>query len=203
MDATIPMTDGDRVKVSLRLSYARKQGGTRKVILFAPYAILNLTGLTFSLQNNTIVKANQDVAGLTACNEANKVQPVLYSYPESIALRDRIRVRIMSSEWSPPVSMEAVGVMDHFDVEDPEGGLWYNLAMDVQMGPSSYEPCRIVRFFPRFVAVNSTGLVFSCAGFQVPPGTQVPFHVSPDAKKSVPISYLLDSEIISYHLYIS
>lgn len=197
-DASIPMIDGERVKVSLRLAYARKKGGTRRVILYAPYAILNLTGLPFALQNNTIVKANQEVAGLTACNTAAKVQPVLYSYPESIALRDRIRVRLQASEWSPPVSMEAVGVLDHFDVEEAEGGLAYNLAMDVRMGPSHYEPCRIVRFLPRFVAVNSTSLTISLAGVNLPAGTQAPFHVSPEGKKAVPISYLLESEIIPY-----
>lgn len=197
VDDTLPLVDSERVRVELRLAYRLKSGGARRVTLYTPYCIINLTGLPLSLQNNTVVKSNQEIAGVIAANArtaSGHVSPILYAYPEGIALRDRIRLSVTGSEWSSPVSMESVGVGDSFDVKC--GPHWVNLAMTVQMGPSKYEPCKVVRFLPRFVLVNSTKLTLSVGETVVEPGTQQPFHVDPDHKSHVTLSYPVGTEII-------
>lgn len=199
VDDTLPMVDSSRVRLELRLAYMLKKGGARRATLYAPYCIINLTGLPLFLQNNTVVKSNQEIAGVLASNArtaTGQPSPILYAYPESIALRDRIRLSVSGTEWSSPVSMESVGAGDSFDVKC--GPHWVNLAMTVQMGPSKYEPCKVVRFLPRFVLVNSTKLSLTVGETEVEPGTQQPFHVDPDRKSHVTLSYLVGSEVILY-----
>jgi hypothetical protein len=66
VDDTLPLVDSERVRVELRLAYMLKNGGARCVTLYAPYCIINLTGLPLSMQNNTMVKSNQEIAGVVA-----------------------------------------------------------------------------------------------------------------------------------------
>lgn len=198
VDEGVKLIDSDRVRVELRLAYQLKRGGVRRVNLFAPYILYNLTGLRLGVANNTVVKANQEVAGL-ACNNAavgqSDAKALMYAYPESIALRDRVKIRVAASEWSSPVSLETVGGGHNFAVQDPASATWYNLAMAVRLGPAKYEACKIVQVMPRYVFANQTAFELHLSdggetqGVVCGPAGQRPVHFSPSRLDALVLLY--------------
>lgn len=121
----------------------------------------------------------------------------MFSYPESnfVSGKDRIRVKAGGSEWSKPISLDAVGNVTYFDLFDKSSDKWYNFALYVHLGSDRFSRVHIVKVTPRFVVANRVGKKSSMhiqAGDEevcvVEDGALMNFHCNPAAYKSVRIS---------------
>jgi len=194
------------------LAYKLTKGGSRRVVIYSPYLVYNLTGLKFGLKNSNSSE-NLGTAGLAKCNQVRREtgsnQPLMFSFTESLALRDRIKVKVCDSEWSMPVSMEAIGAVDYFDVFDDKAGLWYNLGLTVRLASPKLQPCKVVQFVPRFIVVNNTSIpffIFDGSNQQAicEPSSQTPFHCNPERKHLVSLQYSDLHRYLSWlNLYVS
>ena len=121
---------------------------------------------------------------------------MLFSYPESnIALgKDRIKIKALGTEWSKPISLDAIGNITNFDIFNKETGRWYNFALNIHLGSDRFSKVHIVKLTPRFAFANRiTGRkLHAQAGdepvIEVEEGT-VNFHCDPNNLKKVRISY--------------
>jgi vacuolar protein sorting-associated protein 13A/C len=202
-DDRLPCVDSERLRMDLRLAYQLKKQVIRRVILWSPYVIYSLFGrVPLSLRNNTVVRANRGVPGVTRMNEANGAAegagatPLLFAYPESMALRERVRIRLGDSEWSRPLSMETVGAVDCVDLHDAAADAWHNVGMSVRLGPAKYQPTKVVHLGPRYIFCNQTAGLHLGIGFdrleRCAPGQRVPFGVAPQHRRLTAIGVLAE-----------
>jgi vacuolar protein sorting-associated protein 13A/C len=120
----------------------------------------------------------------------------LFSYPESnfVSGKDRIKIKADGSEWSKPISLDAVGNVNNFDVFNKETGTWYNFALYVHLGSDRFSKVHVVKLSPRYVIANRIPgrTLYVKAGdepiLQLKEGT-INFHCNPRNFKNIRISY--------------
>ena len=80
----------------------------------------------------------------------------MFSYPESnfVSGKDRIKIKAEGTEWSKPISLDAVGNVTNFDVYNRETGRWNNFALYVHLGSDRFSKVHVVKLSPRFVIAN-------------------------------------------------
>ena len=104
-------------------------------------------------------------------------------------------IRATGSEWSKPVSLDAVGNVTNFEVFCKETSKWYNFALSIQLGSDRFSKVHVVKLSPRFVIANripGQKIFLQAVGeneiVELPEGT-VDFHCNPANFKNIQISY--------------
>ena len=59
---------------------------------------------------------------------------LIFSHPNPKSMKNRARIRIADSNWSEPISFEAVGAEFEFDCKSMLTSKWYNLGGYVTLG---------------------------------------------------------------------
>lgn len=124
---------------------------------------------------------------------------MLFSYPQStfVSGKDRIKVKTEGSDWTKPISLDAIGNVYNFDLCDTATQKWYNFALYVHLGSDRFSKVHIVKITPRFAIVNRipnrTVFLSTCNGKagtiqEIGEGT-VNFHCNPSDFKNLRISY--------------
>jgi vacuolar protein sorting-associated protein 13A/C len=85
--------------LTLSTSKYPDSGGAFKAQIFSPYAIINKTGLDFTLKAKPWMSTAKSVAGQTDASSRRAPDPFLFSYP-SVDRRNRALLRIGDSAWS-------------------------------------------------------------------------------------------------------
>ena len=144
-------------QVSLGLEYRVGAGTSRRVILYAPYLIVNQTGLPIGIQANSLFKSSQD-AVLTKASG-----PILFSYGDAqgggVAItKKRSRIAVGddagdTSEWSKAISLDAVGTVIPLHLHNSNSTKWWNVSITVQMS-TCMSRSKVVTIAPMYVFVD-------------------------------------------------
>lgn len=119
---------------------------------------------------------------------------MLFSYPEStfVSGKDRIKIKGAETEWSKPLSLDAVGNVTNFDLQRNDE--YFNYALYVHLGSDRFSNVHICKIAPRFMFANrmSGRKVYLRAGekiLETEASSCVPLHVNPNDFKSISISF--------------
>lgn len=131
-DLTMQNEDGLELKVSL--SFTTFSNGALKLSISAYYLLVNQTDMTLQCisEANNKVKRNGQVFSLPPAEDARPL--LLFSHPNPKNLKNRSRLRIADSNWSEPLSFEAVGAEFEFSVKSMLTAKWYNVGGYVTLG---------------------------------------------------------------------
>lgn len=77
----------------------------------------------------------------------------MYSYPK-LDNRNRSLIQVNGSEWSQPLSFEAVGSVQDVVLGKPNGQDEAHLGISIKEGQGKYKVTKIVTITPRFVLSN-------------------------------------------------
>ncbi|KAJ3408710.1 hypothetical protein HDV05_004781 [Chytridiales sp. JEL 0842] len=156
-DERVTLVDSEGLELHLRLKYSEKlEFGGRKVAIYAPYVLLNKTGLKMVYSARSLIATARLAAGQAMQKfNSEKVTPFLFSYTNFEPVRNRALVKVDDSDWSKPISFEAVG--SSFDVTVPSsmGGKDAHIGVTITEGGGKYYLTKVVTFSPRFIVKNS------------------------------------------------
>ncbi|KAI9283162.1 hypothetical protein BY458DRAFT_427893 [Sporodiniella umbellata] len=145
----------DKSKLYIRINTIEIQnsGGAKKYSLFSPYIIMNKTGLPIRFKekltwSDTFVSSGDMV---TVCKPGPKPQPFMYSYP-NVDNRNRTLIKVDQSEWSRPLSFEAIGSV--YDVVLPNRSEEIHVGIHVQEGQDKFKLTKTITITPRFILSN-------------------------------------------------
>jgi vacuolar protein sorting-associated protein 13A/C len=106
-DEDITINDADNRPLRLRLKYSSNlEMGCRRVTIYSPYVILNKTGLDMIFSAKSILTSSRIAAGQAAGTDND---PLMFSYSSFEGARSRAQIKVPDSDWSLPLSFEAVG----------------------------------------------------------------------------------------------
>ncbi|ORX96417.1 hypothetical protein K493DRAFT_329607 [Basidiobolus meristosporus CBS 931.73] len=152
---TISLTNPEGVKLNLRISYFEipESGGACRFSIYSPFLIINKTGLdmylkTSSNEVNTVYARDEDAS------LGNKQLPYLYS-PYLSQSQNRASIKIADSEWTKPISFEAIGSETSTIIPMSARLDEFHLGMSADQGRGKYRLTRIITFTPRFILKNN------------------------------------------------
>ena len=158
-EKTLPIKDPQGNILNLKLHYFNMpdSGGAFKVSVYAPYLILNKTGLSINIQSKTMFSSAKSAAGqgmkMDSDGATRKALPYMFSYPTDDS-KNRANLKVGDSAWSKPQSFDAIG--SAFDVVLPSttAKTELNAGVSVNEGEGKYNLTKIVTIAPRFVLKN-------------------------------------------------
>lgn len=159
----LKITDPDGFELNLQLHYHEHpdSGGAFRVSIYSPYVIVNQTGLDVLFKTKTFMQGTQYAAGqaLNSANARKPNQPLMFAFnsKDRNSNRNRALMRIGSSQWSKPVSFEAVGSEQEVVVPSSDHNEEIHVGISITEGHSKYKFTKIVTLTPRFVMKNTLG----------------------------------------------
>ncbi|KAG0185188.1 hypothetical protein DFQ28_009826 [Apophysomyces sp. BC1034] len=144
--------------LTLRMNIARlsKSNDALWISIFAPYLIINKTGLPVSLKANTSRwQSKAPVETIAACTEGDQVTPVVFSYPE-VDHHNRAQIAVNDSKWSEALSFEAVGSAQDITLMTANSSRTVRVGIRVEEGVGQYRLTKLVTITPRFIMKNNT-----------------------------------------------
>ncbi|RCI04898.1 hypothetical protein CU098_003059, partial [Rhizopus stolonifer] len=149
------VNQSDKSKLHIRINTIEipGSGGAKKYSLFSPYVIMNKTGMPIRLKekltwSDAFISSGDAV---TVCKPGPKPQPFMYSYP-TVDNRNRTLIKVDQSDWSPPLSFEAIGGV--YDVVLPNRSEEIHVGIHVQEGQGKFKLTKTITITPRFVLSN-------------------------------------------------
>ena len=127
-----------------------------KFSVFTPYVILNKTGLDLIFKAKSFMQ-NAKIAAGQGSNRMvqNKALPLMFSYGKT-ENGNRMLVQVGgNSQWSRPVSFEAVGSIMEIAVTAMDRPEEIHLGMNVELGKGKYALTKVVTITPRFILKNN------------------------------------------------
>jgi vacuolar protein sorting-associated protein 13A/C len=101
----------------------------------AQYVLINQTEFTIQVQSEATYKNKKTIGQVFSIPPHDDGQPlVMFSHPNSKSVKNRARIRVADSNWSEPVSFEAVGAELELDCKSMLVSKWYNLGGLVSLG---------------------------------------------------------------------
>ena len=154
----ISKKDKSKLNVRIHTLDIPDSGGAKKYSIFSPYIIINKTGLPISFKEKPAWSEALYSAGetVTMCKPGPKPEPFMYSYPHHDN-RNRTLIQVDKSDWSQPLSFEAVGSV--YDVALPNQGRSeeIHVGINVQEGQGKFKLTKTITITPRFVLSNQIG----------------------------------------------
>jgi vacuolar protein sorting-associated protein 13A/C len=132
--------------------------------------IINRTDMDLFFSAKSLLTSNRATAGQSQQDhKSDKIEPIMFSYSTLEPLRSRALVKALDSEWSKPVSFEAVGSAFMLNLA-AVGGRDILLGLDVTEGMGKYHLSKIVTVSPRFILRNNLNqdISYSQAGVLTP-----------------------------------
>ena len=159
-EKTLPVKDPQGSILNLKLHYFNmpESGGAFKVSVYAPYLVLNKTGMNISIQSGkSMFSGAKSAAGqgmkMDSDGGTNKALPYMFSYYTDDS-KNRANLKIGNSNWSKPQSFEAIG--SAYDVVLPSSTSRTEMSVGVSVieGEGKYQMTKVVTIAPRFVLKN-------------------------------------------------
>ncbi|KAJ1957836.1 Vacuolar protein sorting-associated protein 13, partial [Linderina pennispora] len=185
VDNDVAMTDRDGLRLLLklhRMDIPNSGGRCRRISIYAPYVMVNRTGLPLFFSSKSFFKgimavAGQNISGnrpqpaslasrlLPSTNDFTREQPpssdsarpLMFSFG-SYDLRNRALVRAGNTEWSKPLSFDAIGSASEFSIPATDGISDMHFGIEIDPGLGRYSHTRVVTFSSRYVVKNQSGL---------------------------------------------
>ncbi|KAJ2642812.1 Vacuolar protein sorting-associated protein 13, partial [Coemansia sp. RSA 1694] len=195
LDDDVVVSDRQGARLALRLhrmDIAAPGARCRRISIYAPYVMVNRTGLRLTYSSKGLFKGVSAVAGQ---DQESIGRPLMFSFG-SFDLRNRALVRVPGSEWSRPLSFDALGSCSEvvLPLAAPSAGsdqLAAHLGLSVEPGRGRYSHTRVATFTARYVVKNATGLALrhrqphaaTAAATALPPAQAVPLHTLARARR--------------------
>ncbi|EST05630.1 Vacuolar protein sorting-associated protein 13A N-terminal domain protein [Kalmanozyma brasiliensis GHG001] len=187
VEKVMTLADAENLKLNLRLHYSKHpdSGGAFKVQIYSPYIFINQSGLPFALKTKSWLGsaklvAGQDQTGISA--ETRKTpEPFLFSH-NSNDRRNRVLMRVGDSQWSKPLSFEAIGSETEVVIPSASRNEEIHVGLTVEDGLGKFKLSKVVKLTPRYLVRNNLTEPLNlreagAADFvSVEPGQRVPLH---------------------------
>lgn len=159
VEKTLTLADAENLKLNLRLHYSKHadSGGAFKVQIYSPYIFINQSGLPFALKTKSWLGsaklvAGQDQGGVSA--EVRKTpEPFLFSH-NSNDRRNRVLMRVGDSQWSKPLSFEAIGSETEVVIPSASKNEEIHVGLTVEDGLGKFKLSKVVKLTPRYLVRN-------------------------------------------------
>ncbi|ORY77300.1 vacuolar protein sorting-associated protein vps13 [Protomyces lactucae-debilis] len=149
----LALLDGHGMKTKLGLHFTEvpDSGGAFVVSVFAPYLILNKTGLDIQIRsaNSMFLQKSRNGTGVMPSSKDKAALPYLHSYANDDR-KNRAVLRVGDSSWSSPQSFEAIGSVSEVTITAPNDKE-VHLGIKVDEGEGKYKLTKVVTLTPRFV----------------------------------------------------
>lgn len=149
----------DKSKLNIRINTLDipDSGAAKKYSIYSPYIIINKTGLPISFKekpawSDAIYSLGETV---TMCKPESKPEPFMYSYP-NVDNRNRTLIQVDKSEWSQPLSFEAIGSVYDVALPNHNRSEEIHVGINVQEGEGKFKLTKTITITPRFVLSNQT-----------------------------------------------
>lgn len=145
-------------KLDLKLNYIRypDSGGAFRVQIYAPYLVINKTGLPFGIRasRSSRVTSMQEVAGDTRPEMLSKPAPFMLSHQKENG-HDFV-LKIADSGWSKPFSVEApVAEMELIVQTQKQKSDDIHVGISWSEGLGKYKLTKVITLAPRFFIKNN------------------------------------------------
>ncbi|KAJ2739710.1 Vacuolar protein sorting-associated protein 13, partial [Coemansia sp. Cherry 401B] len=181
VDDSITVTDRHNIKLALklhRMDIPSSGGRCRRVSVYAPYVMVNRSGLRLFYSSKGFFKGVSAVAGQnlqrnapleaesapvpenasgSRSDDAMAAQPLMFSFG-SYDLKNRALVRVADWDWSRPLSFDALGSAAEFIIPSADKLSDTHLGIQIEPGRGRYSHTRVVTFTSRYVVKNVTGM---------------------------------------------
>ncbi|KAI8929325.1 hypothetical protein BC831DRAFT_410850 [Entophlyctis helioformis] len=157
-DDIIVLYDQAGRQLNLKLKYSEMADGVgRRVKIYSPYVLLNQTGREMFFSARSLVTTSRIVGGQVSKGrkDMTDVEPFMFSYSTFEPLRSRAQIKVDNSEWSKPLSFEAVGSLFQVTVPIPSEQANVHLGVSIKEGEGKYYLTKVVTFSPRFIVQNN------------------------------------------------
>ncbi|SNX84266.1 related to VPS13 - involved in regulating membrane traffic [Melanopsichium pennsylvanicum] len=159
VEKMLTLADGENLKLNLRLHYSKHpdSGGAFKVQIYSPYIFINQSGLPFALKTKSWLGSAKVVAGQDKGEggEARKSsEPFLLSH-NSNDRRNRVLMRVGDSQWSKPLSFEAIGSETEVVIPSASKNEEIHVGLTVEDGLGKFKLSKVVKLTPRYLVRNS------------------------------------------------
>jgi vacuolar protein sorting-associated protein 13A/C len=130
--------DDQNLQLRLKLHYYTipDSGGAFKVSVYAPYVILNRTGLELDVRSKTFMGATKAAAGqgvFANRDEGGKPQPFMFSFPTDDK-KNRALIKVDDSLWSKPLSFDAIGSSYSVVLPSSSGRIEMHIGVHIEEG---------------------------------------------------------------------
>ena len=171
--------DGQDLQLKLEYSYT-KRSRAKVIKIYSPYIVRNATGRDLHIEGSYGNVARSKV--LLDDDGKRYSLPLMFSFDDTTSSEDRARVKFRNSEWSSPLSFDAVGQSFDVTVGLIDRELECNMGVDISEGEGEFALSKIVTFSPRYMVKND--LVFpieicevgSISSTQIDPGKSIPLY---------------------------
>ncbi|RKP03518.1 hypothetical protein CXG81DRAFT_9373 [Caulochytrium protostelioides] len=186
-DEEITLTDPEGRVLTLRLKYTdRLDLDGHKVTIYCPYVLLNKTGLDLTFSEHSLITKARIAAGQGGAKKPAypdvkaggsilpiEVAPFMFSFSNSVGLRSRAQVCIGNSEWSRPLSFDAIGSSTTTQIQLGDR-VEADLGVTVNEGSGPFYLTKVVTFAPRYIIKNETRDTIEIKPEGMPQETPVP-----------------------------
>ncbi|KAI9253785.1 hypothetical protein BDA99DRAFT_443164 [Phascolomyces articulosus] len=160
IDDTLQLTSKDNVRLTLRINTIDipDSGGARKYVIYSPYVMINKSGCAISFRPKVAWQSSMfsGSQGVSVWRMHNKPEPFMFSYPK-LENSNRSLIQVSGSDWSEPLSLEAVGSVQDVALPKMNGTEEVHLGISVQEGQGKYKLTKVITFTPRFILNNQMG----------------------------------------------
>ena len=148
---------GSNLRLKIHYFNQPESGGAFKVSIFAPYLVLNKTGLNLNVQSKSSYSRGASGQGLQIESDSatKKALPYMFSY-QTDDQKNRAVVKIADSTWSKPQSFEALGSTYEVPLASQSSKTEMNVGISVSEGEGKYNLTKVVTIAPRYIVKNKT-----------------------------------------------
>ena len=138
-EKNLVVKDNSDLTLRLKLHYYNipDSGGAFKVTIYAPYLVLNRTGMELDVRSKAFMGSAKSAAGqgvfANAENDARKAQPFMFSFPTDDR-KNRALLKANDSAWSKPQSFDAIGSNYDVTLQSPSGRSEMHIGVTVEEG---------------------------------------------------------------------
>ncbi|KAG0173105.1 hypothetical protein DFQ30_008890 [Apophysomyces sp. BC1015] len=155
VEDSITVIDRDNVPLKLKIhrSDIPNSGGASKYTIFCPYVVINKTGHTISFKEKPAWKDAMfsPAPRVSTCRPGAKPEPFMYSY-QKLHNGNRSLIQVSGSDWSRPVSFEAIGSAYDVVIPTPSKTEEVHVGISVQEGQAKLT--KVITITPRFILSN-------------------------------------------------
>ena len=148
---------GSNLRLKVHYFNHPDSGGAFKVSVFAPYLVLNKTGLNLNVQSKSGFSRGASGHGLQMDSESatKKALPYMFSY-NTDDQKNRALVKIADSAWSKAQSFEALGSTYEVGLASQNNKTEMHVGVSVSEGEGKYNLTKVVTIAPRYIVKNKT-----------------------------------------------
>ncbi|KAK5142504.1 Vacuolar protein sorting-associated protein 13 [Rachicladosporium monterosium] len=158
-EKTLLVKDEKNLELRLKVHYYNvpDSGGAFKITIYAPYIILNRSGLSLDMRSKAFFGGSKASAGGQSFRDdeedARKATPFMFSFPTDDRA-NRALIRLGDSAWSQPVSFDAIGAIVDVKLAAASGRAEMHAGLNVMEGEGKYKLTKVVTITPRFIVKN-------------------------------------------------